>query len=168
MQRSNNDFTVKLVGSFKVPEIKKLLPNAPQAPSVIYSSSIRSADSNEAAKGWESLEEAAKQPFVDTYNKQKALNAQIKDLAKKKFSLLQALKENENEMATLKENYHNLRVVQQKKPRRVSGFKRFSEEWAEKNPQTPETSAEATQQALKKAWHHLSKEQKSVYFKVTN
>ena len=72
---------------------------------------LESADSNEAAKGWESLEEAAKQPFVDTYNKQKALNAQIKDLAKKKFSLLQALKENENEMATLKENYHNLRVV---------------------------------------------------------
>ena len=134
MQQAKTDFSVKFVGTYSTPEIKKQFPHIPQKPFHVYYLS-NSMTKSEALACWDQLPESSKEPFVNISKKQKELSSEIKALIKKKFSLTQALAEVNQNIAALKENYKGLRVVKQfvKTGRKNLGFERFSEDWLAKN-----------------------------------
>lgn len=162
MQQAKSDFSVKLQGNFRTPEIRKLFSKWPQTPYSIFlfKQEKWGKDANQA---WKALDENSKKPYYEESSKQKALSKEIKELAQKRYSLAQALNEIDSNLSCKKEEYLKTRVSQKrstvKKPR---PFDKFKAEWLEKNG-TTECDKKLLIQQVSKAWAGLSVEQKATY-----
>ena len=112
MQKAQSEVSVKLVGNYNIPEIKKYFPQWPQGACFLYC-----AKNNSRKESWIKLGDEEKKSFFDEANKQKSIFADIKKLAKKKYSLLKAAEETEGAITSLKEEYLKLRVKSQLQPK---------------------------------------------------
>lgn len=143
------EFTVKALGNFNIPEVKQLLPRFPQPAKVLYHAE------NTSEKPWESLNEQEQKVYLDKAGLQKSMNSEIKELAKKRYSLMHAVAQIDSDLAKAKENYEKIRAPA--KPKRPSAFQLFKTEWI---GQHGETSGKD----LRNTWKSLNKTEKSKYF----
>ena len=164
MQKNKQEFSVKLLGSENNSEIRRHLPRWVQNPYTVYCFK-NGLNGKAASKAWNSLSEEEKAPFFETSNKQKSLQKDIKELAKKQFSLIQALNEVDSSLNLLKENFSAL-VVKKPRVKRLNAFEKFSQEWLQKNPDSG--TQDEKKNLIKKAWAELSKSQKSQCNKISN
>lgn len=179
MKVANREFSVKLVGTIKTPEVKALLCKQPQKAFEIFSHT-KSITIPEGKQCWAALEESEKQPYIAESDKQRDLVAKIKILAKQHYSLTQALVSCEESLKVLKEEYLSLKSLSKpqgsgntkpqgyykrtiKKSRGKQAFEAFSAEWQAKNCKNGEMTSE-NNELLAQAWKSLTNEQKKQYY----
>lgn len=176
MKVDKKEFSVKLVGNLKTPEIKALLPKSPLKAHEIFAYS-KALSLSEGKENWALLEESEKLPFIAECDKQRDLAAKIKVLAKQHYSLTQALSNAEESLKTLSEEYVALvgskgskktgsRGYYKKNGRKTKGklaYEAFSAKWKEENSNNEEMNEEK-RNLVSQAWKSLTREEKNKYY----
>lgn len=179
MKVDNKEFSVKLVGTLKTPEIKTLLPKLPLKAYEIFANS-KALSLTQGKEDWNNLEESEKLPFIAQSDKQRDLADKIKVLAKQHYSLAMAISNVEQSLKTLNEEYSALigsrslkssknagsRGFYKKNGKNFKGklaFEAFSAKWKEENSSNEEMNEEK-RQIVSQAWKSLTREEKQKYY----
>lgn len=165
------EFSVKIVGNVKTPEVKKMLTGVPQNAYRVYCGAKKEYG-KAASEKWGLLAEEDKKEYIEIAEKQKAMSKEAKNLAIKRNSMLIAIAEVEQEIKAIKEKFDKCRIVtvpERKKyaSKGKAAFDEFKAEWGAKNLK-PEEALDSKINEVVQAWKSLEKDKKAVYYNKIN